>query len=380
MEKIPLLMLTAVSCVVTLAAQRDIIRPLEQLALPERLANAATAYVVYLGKMFYPACLAVLYPLRRDSPPAWQAVAAVTVLLAISTAAFVVRRKHPFVLFGWLWYLGTLAPVIGIVQVGNQALADRYTYLPQIGLTIAIVWSAAQVAGAWPDRRRAAAATAGLIVAGLMVCAWQQTKYWRDSEALWSHALLCTSQNSIAHNNFGAALVSRGNVDDAIAHYREAVQINPEYAEAHNNLGAALAGRGQVDEAIAHYRRTLEIKPDFAKSHFNFGIALAGRGQIDEAIAHYQKALEIRPDYEKAHNNLGAALAGRGRIDEAIAHFREAIEINPDYAEAYYNLGLRLADRGRVDEALDHYQKALDLAVAQNNRALAETIRAKMKK
>ena len=360
-------------------------------------------------------------------------------------------------------------------------MADRYTYLPQIGLYVAIAWGAADVAGSWPYRRWALAAVSALVVAVLMVCAWQQTRYWRNSETLWTHTLACTSQNPIAltttwaarwpaadrstrrspitgrpwksspttrrptttsaspwpaadrstrrspitgrpwksspttrrpTTTSGMALAGRGQVDEAIAHYRKALEIKPDYAEAHNNLGNALAGRGQVDEAIAHYRKALKIKPDYAEAHNNLGIALAGRGQVDEAIAQYRKALEIKPDYAEAHNNLGspwpaadrstrrspitarpwksspttprptttsARLAGRGEVDEAIAHFRKALEIKPDYAEAHYNLGLVLAGRGQVDEAMDHYRKALGLASARNDKALADAIRAQIR-
>ena len=341
-EKIPLFVLAAASCVVTLAAQRDAMQPLEQLAFPCRVANAAVAYVAYLGKMLYPAGLAVLYPLPKDPPPAWEVVAAVAVLLAISTAVFVARRKCPYLLFGWLWYLGTLVPVIGLVQVGDQAMADRYTYLTQIGLYMAIAWGAVDVAGSWPYRRWRFAAVAVLVVAGLMVCAWQQTQYWRDSETLWTHTLACTSQNPIAHNNLGFALAGRGQVDEAIAHYQKALEIKPDYAEAHNNLGNALAGRGQVDEAIAHYRKALEIKPDYAEAHNNLGLRpgrprTGRRGHRPLPEGPGNQARLRRGPLQPRH----CVLAGRGQVDEAIAHYQKALEIKPDYAEAHYNLGTR---------------------------------------
>jgi tetratricopeptide (TPR) repeat protein len=410
-EKIPLLLLAAASCLVTLAAQRDGVQPLEQLAFPGRVANAAVAYVAYLGKMLCPAGLAI-YPLPQGPPPAWEVVAAVAVLLAISAAVFVVRRKCPYLLFGWLWYLGTLVPVIGLVQVGNQAMADRYTYLTQIGLYLAMAWGAAQAAGRWRHGRWALAAVAALLAAGCTACAWQQTCYWRDSETLWTHTLACTRQNPIAQNNLGSALAQRGQVDGAMAHYQRALEIKPDSVEAHVNLGNALAGRGRVDEAVAHYLKALEINPGFESAHYNLGLALAGRGQLDEAIVHFRKALRIRPDFELAHNNLGLALAhrgqveeamahyrtalqirpdfemahcnlglalaGRGQLDEAMAHFRKALETRPDYLEAHYGLGLALADRGRVEEALAHFQKALGLASARNDTVLAETIRARI--
>jgi tetratricopeptide (TPR) repeat protein len=374
-EKIPLFVLAAASCVVTLAAQRVAIQSLEKVAFSRRVANAAVAYVAYLGKMVYPAGLAVVYPLPKDPPPAWEVAGAVAVLLAISTAAFVVRRKCPYLLFGWLWYLGTLVPVIGLVQVGSQAMADRYTYLTQIGLYAAIAWGVADVARSRPYRRLGLAALSALVAAALMLCAWHQTCYWRNSETLWTRALACTSQNRIAHSNLGLALAERGQVDEAIAHYWKALEIEPDYVEAHCNLGLALAGRGQVDEAIAHYWKALEIEPDYVEAHCNLGIALARRGRVDEAIAHYRRALEINPDYAEAHNNLGNALAGHGKIDEAIAEYRKALKINPDYVDAHYNLALALAARGQVDEAIAQYRRALeikpDFAMAHNNLGFA---------
>jgi tetratricopeptide (TPR) repeat protein len=447
-EKIPLLVLAAASCAVTLAANHSGVRPLEPLPFAWRLANAAVAYVAYLGNMLYPVGLAVLHPAPKGPPPAWETVAAAAVLLAISTAALVLRRKCPYLLVGWLWYLGTLVPVIGLVQAGNEGMADRFTYLPQIGLAMALAWGGVQVAGAWPARRWALAAVAGLVVAGLMGCAWQQTRYWRDSETLWRRTLDCIPQNPMAHNNLGNALAARGRVDKAIFHYRKALELNPDYAEAHNNLGLALAGRGEVDAAIDQYRQALELNPDIAEAHcnlgnalagrgqvdgaidqyrkalkanpdyleahFKLGLALAGRGQVDEAIGHYRRALEINPDSAKVHDNLGvalavqglveeaidqyrealkiqpddaeahcnlgSALAGRGEVDEAIDQYRQALEINPDHAIAHYNLGLALAGRGQVDEAIGHYRKALRSASARNNKVLADTIRAQIRR
>ena len=293
--------MAAAACVVTLAAQRGAMPSLEQLTFPWRVANAAMAYVAYLGKMLYPAGLAVLYPLPKGPLPAWEVVAAVAVLLAISTAVFVVRRKCPYLLFGWLWYLGTLVPVIGLVQVGSQAMADRYTYLTQIGLYMAIAWGVGEMAGSWPYRRLPFAAISALVLVGLMMCAWQQTRYWHDSETLWTHTLACTSQNPMAHYNLGNDLADRGQVDEAIVHYQQALEIKPGSAEAHNNLGIALAGRGQVDEAIAHYQTALKIRPVYAEAQYNLAYAMCRHGQVAEGIAHYQSGLEIEPDDAKAH-------------------------------------------------------------------------------
>jgi Flp pilus assembly protein TadD len=447
-EKIPLLVLAAASCVVTLAAHRNVVQPLEQLPFSWRLANAAVAYVAYLGKMIYPVGLAIPYLLPKEPPPAWETIAAVGVLLAISTAALVLRRKCPYLLVGWLWYLGMLLPVIGLVQAGIEGMADRFTYLPQIGLAMAFAWGGVQVAGAWPARRWALAGVATLVVGVLMGCAWRQTRYWCDSETLWRRTLYCMPHDWFAHrclggaladhgqideaidqyrqaleinsddleghNNLGNALAGRDRLDEAIDHYRKALDINPGAAEPHYNLGLALAGRGAVDEAITQYRKAVEIKPDYLAAHYKLGVtladrgevdeaidqyrqaldinpddaevhnnlgnALAGRGEVDEAIEQYRRALEIKPDDAEVHNNLGSALARRGEVDEAIGHFREALKIKPDHAEAHYNFALVLAGRGAIDEAMAHFRKALGLASAQNKRALADAIRARLKR
>jgi len=347
-EKIPLLLLSVACSVATVLSQAGNIASLDSVPIPARIANALVSCAVYLGQFFWPVRLAAYYP-HSENLPAWQVGAACLVLAALSPAALRLWRSHPAVLVGWLWYLGTLVPVLGLVQIGAHARADRYTYLPQIGLCIAVVWgvqwAVERLCGDWPSRRWLSGAGGALLAVLCMACAWQQTSYWQNSETLWTHALACTSQNPTAHHNLGLALAHRGQVDEAIAHFRMALEIKPAFAVAHNNLGNALAGRGHFDEAIAHFRKAVEIKPDYAAAHNNLGNALAGRGQADEAIAHYRKALEIKPDYALAHINLANALAGRGGLDEALAH----------------------------------YQQALGLASARNDKALADAIRARIR-
>jgi tetratricopeptide (TPR) repeat protein len=380
-EKIPLLLLVAASAVVTFLAQRSrgTLISLEAVPISARIARAAVLYVVYLGKSLWPVNLAALYP-QGPMESYWPALGA-GVLLALLTAGALWGAwcGQRWLAVGWFWYLGILLPTIGLVQAGSQVMADRFLYLPQIGLCMALVWGTAHIAGSRCYRRWLFAAVSALVVAGFMACAWQQTSYWQNGETLWTHTLACTSQNSIAHNGLGTALTHRGQVDEAIIHFRKALEIEPTYVEAHYNLGLALVGRGHVDEAMAHFRKALEIKPGLAEAHGNLGYALANRGQVDEAIAHYRKALEIKPDDVRAHNNLGIALAGRGAVDEAIAHFRKALEIEPDFMQAHINLGDALAGRGRLAEALAHYQKALGLASARNDKAQADVIRARIR-
>ena len=310
LEKLPLFGLAAASCVVTLFAQTEAIQSFEHISLPLRVGNALISYVAYLGQMFWPSGLAVLYPFTARGVGVAGVVLSLVVLAGISTGVFVLRRR-PYLLTGWLWYLIMLVPVIGIVQVGAQARADRYTYLPQIGLYVLLTWAAADLCAGWRHRRVVLGGLATIILVALIFCARTQTSYWRNSESLWTHTLACTSDNCIAHNNLGNALLQKGNVDEAIAHYQKALQIKPDYAEAHNNLGNALLQKGNVDEAITHYQKALQINPDYAEAHNNLGIALLQKGNVDEAIAHFQKALQIKPDNAEAHNNLGNALFKR---------------------------------------------------------------------
>jgi tetratricopeptide (TPR) repeat protein len=371
LEKLPLFGLAAASCVVTIFAQHEAIASSDMFSLPLRVGNASISYVAYLGQMFWPSGLAVLYPFAPGDVGVSKVVLSLVLLAGISGGVFVLRRRRPYFLTGWLWYLIMLAPVIGIVQVGAQARADRYTYLPQIGLYLLLTWAAADLCAGWRHRRVVLGGGSTIILMALIFCARAQTAYWRNSESLWTHTLACTSDNFIGHNNLGIALLKTGNVDEAMVHYQMALEINPDFAEAHNNLGNFLFQKGSVDEAMVHYQMALEINPDYAEAHYNLGYALLKMGNVDEAIAHLQKALQINPDYAEAHNNLGYALIQKGSVDEATAHFQKALQINPDYADAHNNLGNMLLEKGSVDEAIIHFQKALqikpDFAEAHKN-------------
>jgi tetratricopeptide (TPR) repeat protein len=358
LEKIPLLALTGAACVVTMVTQKDIIVP-APLAL--RIGNAVVSCVVYLRQMVYPAGLAVLYPYPRNSLSGWEITLAVVLLVAISAGVFLRWRKEPYLLVGWLWYLGMLVPVIGLVQAGAQARADRYTYLPQIGLYLAIIWAVGDMTVSWRYRRQTSGVATFSVIAALMVCAWKQTTYWQSNESLWTHTLACTSDNAFACNNLGDALLQKGEVDKAITLLQRALQINPDCAYAHNGLGNALLQKGEVDEAIAQYQKELQIYPDGAYAHNNLGNVLLQKGEVDEAIAQYQKALQINPDNAEVHNHLVKILFQRGNVDEAIAHCQRALQIDPDNAEAHNNLGNVLLQKGDVDGALAQYQKALQI-------------------
>jgi Flp pilus assembly protein TadD len=367
-EKIPLLALSGAACVVTTVSQKDIIVP---VPLASRIGNAAVSYVVYLRQMLCPSGLAVLYPFTANGVGVSEVVLSLVLLAGISAGVFVLRRRRPYFLTGWLWYLIMLAPVIGIVQVGAQAHADRYTYLPQISLYLLLTWGAAELCAGWRHRRWMLSGLTTIILMALIFCARTQTSYWRNGEWLWTHTLACTSDNYVAHYSLGDALLQKGSVDEAITHFQTALQINPNYAEAHNYLGNILLQNGRVDEAIAHYQKALQITPDYVYACYDLGNALLKKGRVDEAITQYQKALQINPDHAEAHNNLGNALLQKGRVAEAITQYQKALQIKPDYAVVHDNLGNVLLQKGNVDEAITQYQKALqikpDYAEAHNN-------------
>jgi tetratricopeptide (TPR) repeat protein len=360
-EKLPLLLLAAASCAVTLWAQGEALQPNERLPFLWRMANALVAYVAYLGQFFCPIGLAVFYPHPGTHLSLVKVVAAAALLVGVSAGTVAYRRRCPYLLIGWLWYLGMLLPVIGLVQVGSQAMADRYTYLPQIGLCIALAWAAADACRGWPYRRGACSVASTVVLVALMACGWRQTCFWHDSETLWTHALACTSQNYAAHNNLGNALASRGRYDEAMAHYGQALKIKPGDAEAQNNLGGSLASQGRFDEAIGHYRKALEAKPNFAEVYKNLGFISTQRGRLREAMGYYRKAIEIKPDFAEAYGNMGVVLAAAGRLDAAVAQYQKALEIKPSYPDAYSNLGLVFQARGKVDEAMRCFERALEL-------------------
>ncbi len=338
LEKLPLFGLAVASCVVTIFAQHEALQSFEKFSLPVRLGNALISCLAYMRQMFWPAGLAVLYPFTVKGAGVSAVVLSLVLLGGISAGVFILRRRCPCFVTGWLWYLVMLAPVIGIVQVGAQARADRYTYLPQIGLYLLLTWGAADLCAGWRHRRMGLGGLATVILAALIFCARAQTACWRNSETLWTHTLACTSDNAIAQNNLGNALLKLGRGDAAIVQFQKALEIKPDFAEAHNNLGNVRFQNGNVDEAIAQYQTALQINPDYAMARYNLGNALVKKGDLDGAIAQFQMALQINPDYAEAHNNLGYALIQKRSMDEAITHFQKALQINPGYADARKNL------------------------------------------
>lgn len=360
-EKVPLLALSAASSAVTLAAQRNegSLADLASYPLAVRLANAVVSLAAYLGKTLWPAALAVYYPHPQSTIPLWQIAGSLALLAALSALALAGARRRPWLLAGWCWYLGLLVPMIGIVQVGGQAMADRHTYLPLCGLFLAAAWSLPGPEAV--QRLRGAAAVAVLIVAMLTVTAALQAARWRDSETLFRHALAVTEDNWLVQNNLGLVLAERGSFEEAAEHYREALRIRAEYFDAHGNLGYLLMRLGRGDEALVHFRESVRLRPDSPEALTNLGAALAAKGRPGEAIERYREAIRLRPDSANTHNNLGNALAATGELGEAIESYREAIRLRPDYANAHNNLGNALARGGRFKEAIASYREVLRL-------------------
>ena len=256
-----------------------------------RITNGLVSYVSYLSKSFCPFDLAVWYPHPVYKVPIWQPIAALAVLAAITAVVLVRRRKNPYLLVGWLWYLGMLVPVIGLVQVSQHAMADRYMHLPQIGLSIAATWGFLFLVRSWPNRVWLCGAVASILIVGFMAISFEQTSYWRDSETLWTHTLECTSENKIARLNYGSFLFDQGRLEEAVDQYAEAVRIAPDYMKAQSNLGTALARLGRMDEAMTHFRMALMIEPESIKLRFNIVVALAQQGRIDEAIEQLDRTI-----------------------------------------------------------------------------------------
>ena len=374
-EKLPLIALSAGASVVTYLVQGSA-GFVAAIPLGTRIENVFVSYLTYIGQMFWPARLAVYYP-YPPSIEAWQAVAAFAVLLAISVLTIRAWRTRPYLAVGWLWYLGTLVPVIGLVQVGSQAHADRYMYIPMVGLSIMLAWGAADVAAKWPRTKPVLAAAAAVSCAACLALAWRETAYWRNSEALFERALEVTQNNSVAENNLGLHLMTVGRNPDAIPHFEAALQINPNYTDAHNNLGFVLSQIPErIPEAVKQYEAALRLQPDSAEAHNGLGAALVRRGDCAAAIPHFEAALRLKPDQTDAIYNLGTCQMAVKNYAAAIPYFEAAIRAQPGFAEAHFSLAGSLSRiPGRVPDAIKEYEATLQL---RPNEGLARLAHAKL--
>jgi protein O-mannosyl-transferase len=413
-EKVPFLLVTLTVSALTYTAHSHAGDIVTNLSLSSRVQNAVVSYSRYVGKLLLPQGLSPFYPLVQPLPGA--AVLGAGLLLVVGTVVAVgLWRRRPYGFVGWFWYLGMLVPVIGLVQQGDESMADRYTYMPCIGLLVAGIWG---LHDALRPLRRRWQLELGLVAAASVACVVvtrQQVARWHDTETLFRHALAVTQANYIAHNNLGTALDKQGRVAEAIAEFRHAIEVKPGYARSYNNLGVALSEQGHWDEAKQQYLKAIDLNPDYANAYNNLGLAFAQQGQLDEArqslaraialesdyadahynlaqvlaragrleeaIAEYRATLKLQPASAEVHNNLGVALDRQGRTQEAINAYREAIRLAPDYARAYFNLGVILGKDGRLDDAIAAFQQAIklkpDYAAAQSN--LAQLVEAKRK-
>ncbi|HEY1784937.1 MAG TPA: tetratricopeptide repeat protein, partial [Pirellulales bacterium] len=381
LDKLPLCALAIADAVVTMhthGARSD------SLSLLERSANAAVSCVAYLGQLFVPLGLSVFYCHPEEGRPAWQAAGALALLLAITAAAVIGRRSYPYFFVGWFWYVGMLVPVLGLAFVGPQSRADRYTYLSQIGLYIALVWGAMRLAASWPARRWLFGIGSAVILAGLMAASWQQIDHWQNDTALWEHALACDPKNVKAHFMLGVVLEDTDEAG-AAAQYRQALEMAPNqqniYAwfrtQAHNSLGNIADQKGDDAEAIAHYRQALAMDPTFTPAEINLGRILLRQGKLDEALVHFQHSCELSPGDAIAACSLAIAQTQQGKTAEAMANYRKALQIDPNSSVAHSNLGALLIERGDIDEAITHFRRLteIDPAVAFPYYQLAELLR-----
>ena len=424
LEKVPLVVLSAGSCLVTFVLQKRATGAIPPLPLPWRVENAFATYMIYVWKTLWPTRLAVFYPHPNDTLAIWEVILAIGLLLAISIAAIVFRSERPYFFTGWFWYVGMLVPVIGLVQVGEQGHADRYTYLPHIGLFLLTVWLAADLVAVHQARSRLAIATAVVIILALAWAAFIQTSYWRNSEILWAHALDVTSDNDFAHNNLGYLCVDQGELDKAIAHFDAALRIRSRKLDPHYNVGSAfvrmnladaLARKGQPDEAMVHYEEAIRLQPNYADAYYNRGNALFAEGRIDEAMADWEKTLQIQPNDADAHTCIGNALLRKGSLKEAIAHYEKALALAPGDPHSRNNiawvfatssdgsirdgvkavefaqeavqlssgrdpnfvrtLAAAYAESSRFSEAVAAAQQAITIAAMQGKTGLANTLR-----
>ena len=361
LEKVPFLILSAMSSLVTFLVQQKggAVAPMDLFPLPMRLMNALNSYAKYIEKMICPVRLAVFYPPPIQGFSIWPSLASALALLAVSIAVICFVRKYKYVGVGWFWYLGTLVPVIGLVQVGSQSLADRYTYVSLIGLFMIIAWGLPELLAKWKHQRVVLGAAGLAVILALSICTYRQVGYWRDNVTLFEHALKVTTNNFLMNNHLGLAYQELGRPQEAIEAYQQAIKIKPDYAGAYHNLGIAYGDLGRWQDAREANQQAIKIKPDDAPAYYNLGIAYSHLGHWQEAMEANQQATKIKPDHAGAYNNLGVACLRLGRLQEAEEAFQQTIRIRPDYVGAYNNLGVIYRALGRWREAIEAYQQAV---------------------
>jgi len=376
-EKIPLIVLSAVSSVITFLVQKGAVGQTEELPIFERINNAVVSYVLYIWQMLWPVNLAVFYPHPENRLPLWEIACCLLVLMCITVAAIALRTRRPYLLTGWLWYLGMLVPVIGLVQVGWQGRADRYTYLPQIGLYIAATWAVVDLTVLYRYRRATLSTAAILVIGALTLCAWVQTSYWRDSETLFRHALAVTVNNDVAENNLGIVFLRQGKVDEAISLLQAAVDLRPDNSPAHENLAKALLQKGQVADALIHYRKLLQLQPDNIEVHNIVGTVLTQQDRVAEGVEEWEKVLAIQPDNGNAMSNLAWVFATSP--DQSLRDGPKAVRLAEQALRLsggripilFRTLAAAYAESGEFSKAIQAAQLGIELANSQGNPGLA---------
>jgi tetratricopeptide (TPR) repeat protein len=377
-EKLPLFCLVVPSMVVTYIAQAHwgAVSGLFAAPLSWRLANSLVSYAKYLLLTFWPANLAVYYPFSHHAAPVWQWIGALILLGAITAVALRNTRERSYLIVGWLWFLGTLVPVIGLVKVGDQAMADRYTYIPSIGLFVALVFGLADLANTWRIGRVSIATASAVTILLLSSLTALQISRWRNSETLFGYVLSVTSNNALIQNHLGSVLNRQGKRAEAISHFAEALRIKPDFFDALANMGLAFRQQGKAAEAIGFYQRALRVKPDSAKAHWQLGLALTEQGKNDDALQEFLRVIELTPNDFDVRMDVGQMLMRQGKLAEAASQLNEAVRLQPDSAEAHNDLGLVLLTAGQPEKSLPHFSAALRLkpnfTVASDNLRRAQ--------
>jgi tetratricopeptide (TPR) repeat protein len=365
LEKIPFLILSAVFSVITIFAQK----PKQALAMvwsvAMRISNAMVSYLVYMRKTIWPSGLAVFYPYPGSTLPLWQAVVAFVVLVGISVFVIRLIPRYKYLPVGWLLFAGTLVPVIGLVQIGSYAMADRFTYIPLTGLFIIIAWGADELMASRRRGKIALGISATAVLSALLICTGFQVRYWRDSVTLFKHAIKVTANNVVAYNGLGVTYDNLGRLTEAIEAFQQAIRIRPAYTDAYynvvayNGLGVTYDKLGRRQEAIEAFQQAIRIMPAYTDAYYNLGITYSNLGLWTEAIEAFQQAIKLKPDYVDAYNNLGNAYDEFGYRQEAIEAYKQAIKIKPDNSEAHYNLGVVYGRLGHWTEAIKAFQQAI---------------------
>jgi protein O-mannosyl-transferase len=343
-EKTPLFLFTIGLSIITFIAQKSLgaMNQGETLTFSTRVTNAMVSYLEYLEKMIWPRGLSIFYPHPGNTLAEWKGILCCIALVGISIISIRLIRKAPYFAIGWFWYLGTLVPVIGIVQVGRQAIADRYAYIPLVGIFIIVAWGVPELLSKWRYKERVLSVSAGIIIFALLITTWKQVSHWKNSVTIFQHAIKVTDIKHPyfveVYNNLGAALFAEGKNEEAISHYKTALELSPNFVLSHYNLGDALFAQGKNSEAISQYKLAIKSNPDFTDAYNNLGNVLFAEGKNEEAISYYKTALELKSDSADTHYNLGIVLLQKGNTSEAISQFKKVIELKPNFVEVYINL------------------------------------------